>query len=77
QTNNDDIKDLNANEFGTQPLGPILLGYRDNLSNDFKTWIKPHVQASFYALRHHKVPVKYTNIFLMKAVSLILLGASV
>ena len=39
--------------------------------------MKPHIQAAFVALRRHKVPVTYTNIYLMKTVNLILCGEAI
>jgi len=74
---NSEVNDDNAIEFGTQSVGPILLGYGGKLSPDLISWIKPHIVASFAALRRHKVKVSYTNIFLMKATSLILLGQAI
>jgi hypothetical protein len=71
------ITDLNAMEFGCQPLGPILTGYGTNLSPEFKKWLRPHIDAALIAMRKHKVPVTYTNIYLMKAVDFILLGAAI
>lgn len=74
---NAEVNDANAIEFGTQAVGPILLDYSNKLSPDLIAWLKPHIVASFAALRRHKVPVSYTNIFLMKATSLLLLGQAI
>ncbi|MDR3708410.1 MAG: hypothetical protein P4L33_08915 [Capsulimonadaceae bacterium] len=74
QIGHPEIKDDNAIEFGTQAIGPILLGYRDKLSPEIMTYLRPHVDAAFVALDRHKVRVSYTNIFLMKLTSLILMG---
>jgi hypothetical protein len=72
-----EIKDANAIEFTMQPVGPILKGYGAKLSPEFKAWLRPRVSAAFTAMRHHKVPVSYTNIFLMKTVNLVLAGEAV
>lgn len=77
QINGDTVKDKNSIEFGTEAIGPLLLGYGGNLSGGFKEWLKPHIVASFNALRKHKVPVSYTNIYLMKTTNLILMGMAV
>ena len=74
QLNNDDIKDDNAIEFGTQAFGPLLAKYGSNLSPAFKKTLTSHLAASIAAIRRHKVKVTYTNIFLMKTVNMILLG---
>jgi hypothetical protein len=77
QIKSTEITDLNAMEFGCQPLGPILTGYGTNLSPEFKKWLRPHIDAVLIAMRKHNVPVTYTNIYLMKAVDFILLGAAI
>lgn len=71
------IVDLNAMEFGCQPIGPLLTGYGNNLSPELKQWLRPHIDAVLLAMRKHKVPVTYTNIYLMRAVDFILLGATI
>jgi hypothetical protein len=68
------ISDFNAIEFGSLPMGPMLLKYRDRLSPQFLQWLKPHLQASLAALKQHRVKTAYTNICLMNAVNLMLLG---
>jgi len=73
-----DVKDENAVEFGTQALGPIWLHYGARLSAAFKKEMVPHFEASFAALRRREFRnPSYTNIFLMKAVNLILMGEAV
>ncbi len=73
-----DVKDENAIEFGTQALGPIWLHYGARLSAAFKKEMLPHFEASFAALRRREFRnPSYTNIFLMKAVNLILMGEAV
>jgi hypothetical protein len=74
QLNADDVHDANAIEFGTQSWGPILLGHGDRLSSDFKKEMTLHIRAAFAALERHKVPVSYTNIYLMNTVNTILLA---
>jgi hypothetical protein len=69
--------DPNAIEFAMQAVGPVLKGYPGKLSAEFKEWLRPHVIAAFTGMRNHKVPVSYTNIFLMKTVNLILNGEAI
>ena len=71
ETANRDISDLNAIEFGTESMGPILLHYQDKLPAGFVDEMLPHLRAAFFALDHHDVKVSYTNIFLMKTVNMI------
>jgi len=69
------IQDDNADTFCPQALGPILLLYGDQLSPQFKKEIGPHLGAALAALRRRQLRTPaYTNIFLMRAVNLILLG---
>jgi hypothetical protein len=73
-----EVQDENAVEFGTQALGPIWLHYGARLSSAFKREMLPHFEASFAALRRRQFRnPSYTNIFLMKAVNLILMGEAV
>lgn len=72
-----EIRDANSIEFCTQPMGPVLKGYGKLLAPGFKERIAPHLGAAFAAIRRHNVPVTYTNIFLMKAVNLILAGEAI
>lgn len=74
QVGHPEISDKNAIEFTMQAVGPILLQYGDKLSEPFKQELLGHVHAAFAAMRRHKVPVSYTNIFLMKTVNMILSG---
>jgi hypothetical protein len=77
QVGHPEIVDDNSIEFCVQALGPIWYLYGDRLSNQFKEEMLPHIRAAFAAIRRHNVPVGYTNMFLMKAVNLILLGEAV
>ncbi len=77
QVGHPEIKDANAIEFTAQPLGPLLLHYGAKLSPEVRTELERHVHAAFAALARHKVKVSYTNIYLMKTVSLILMGEAV
>jgi len=77
QLNNDDIKDDNAIEFGTQAIGPLFAKYGSSLSPAFKKSFPAHITAAIAAIKRHKVKITYTNIFLMKTVNLILLGEAV
>jgi hypothetical protein len=68
------VTDFNAIEFGSLPMGPLLLKYRDQLSPEFLEWLKPHLKASLVALKQHRVATSYTNIWIMNAVNLMLMG---
>jgi hypothetical protein len=72
-----EIDDPNATEFTLQPLGPILALHKDALSEPLRRSIAHHARAAFVAMEHHEVSVDYTNIFLMRAVALILLGEQI
>ncbi|MGN6370311.1 MAG: hypothetical protein ACTHN5_18810 [Phycisphaerae bacterium] len=74
QLDNPAIKDPNAVEFTAKPLAPIFLLYGDKLSDQFKHDATRHLQAAAQAILHHKVPLDYTNIFLMKCANLYSLG---
>ncbi|HUB23955.1 MAG TPA: hypothetical protein VL992_00900 [Tepidisphaeraceae bacterium] len=68
------ITDLNAIDFNTLGLGPILLRYGDRLSPEFKADFAPHLSAALAGLHNHLVNVSYTNIWLMNCVCQMLLG---
>ena len=65
---------VNAIEFGSLPMGPLLLRFADHLSPQFSEFMKPHLIASIASLRAHRVKTSYTNICLMNGVNLILMG---
>jgi hypothetical protein len=77
ETANREISDMNAIEFGTQSMGPLLLHYKDKLPADFVDALLPHLRAAFIAMEHHDVKVSYTNIFLMKTVNMILIAEAI
>src|SRR5581483_1885277 len=77
QVGHPEINDANAIEFACQSVGPMLLHYGHSLSPAFRQEMRPHIRAAFTAMRNHKVPVSYTNIFLMKTVNLMLMGESI
>jgi hypothetical protein len=77
QTADRDISDLNAIEFCTQAMGPLLLHYKDKLPPGFVAEMLPHLRAAFAALDRHDVKVSYTNIFLMKTVNMILIARAI
>jgi hypothetical protein len=77
QVGHAEIKDANAIEFTAQPLGAMLIHYGDRLSPAVREELVRHAQAALAALRRHNVKVSYTNIYLMKTVSLILIGEAV
>lgn len=70
-------EDKNAIEFTCLPMGAVMTRYRDRLSPSFVDEITPHLRAALAAIRRHKVPVSYTNIYLMKISNLLLLGETV
>jgi hypothetical protein len=77
QEGHPEIKDPNAIEFTMQPVGVILLRHGGKLSGSFKQDAEPHVRAAITAIRRHKVPASYSNIYLMKLVNLLLLGQAI
>jgi hypothetical protein len=77
QINHPEIQDANSIEFAMQAIGPLLKHYGSRLSPEFRKELERHAQAGFACMRRHKVPVSYTNIFLMKTVNLILMGEAV
>ena len=74
QQNHPEIVDPNAVEFTMLPLGPLFLNYSSGFPADFQTSALSHLQAALVAVTRHQVSVTYTNIFLMRATNLILLG---
>ena len=77
QEGHPEIKDPNAIEFTMQPVGVIWLRHSGRLSAAFKQEAEPHLRAAITAIHRHNVPVKYSNIYLMKLVNLLLLGQAV
>jgi hypothetical protein len=71
------MSDANSIEFTFSSIGPILLGYGDKLSPEFRKELVPHVAAAIEAMYRHKVPVSYSNIYLMKTENLLLLGEAI
>lgn len=74
RTGDPHVTDKNAVEFGSLSLGPIFLGFGNKLSPSFKALAQPHLRAALTALRNRNIRVTYTNIYLMNAVGLMLLG---
>jgi hypothetical protein len=74
--NSNAVHDDNANDFVAQALAPIWLHYRDRFSADFQSEMLNHMHAVLRALYRQEVSIGYTNIYLRKAVSEILLGES-
>jgi len=68
------VTDANAIEFSAQALGPILNQKEHPLSQQFLDSFRPRIALAVEGVRNHRVPVTYTNIFLMKTVNLILIG---
>jgi len=78
QMGHPEISDLNSDEFTSQALGPILTLFGDKFSPEFTQEIHKHAKAFFAAMnrRNFKTPA-YTNIYLMRATNMILLGEAV
>ena len=74
QQGHPEIKDPNAIEFTMQPVSVILLRHGGKLSESFKQDAPPHVRAAIAAIHRHNVPLRYSNIYLMKLANLLLLG---
>lgn len=68
------IRDENSIAFVMAPIGPILLGYGDRLSDGFKKRLEPHLRPAIEALRHRNARVSYTNIYLMQMTDIMLIG---
>ena len=77
QQGHPEIKDPNAIEFTMLPVGEILLRHGDKLSPEFRRAALPHVRAALVAIKRHRVPVGYSNIYLMKLVNQLLLGQAI
>jgi hypothetical protein len=71
------VTDRNAIEFGMQAVGPLYLAFGDRLSAGFKERMAPHLMAALAGLHGHKVPVSYTNIFLMNLTGGMLIGQAI
>jgi hypothetical protein len=74
RANDPSISDANAIEFTLHPIGPLLVRFGARLRPECRKYLEPHLRAGIAALRRHKVGVRYTNIFLMKCINLVLLG---
>jgi hypothetical protein len=68
------ITDYNAAPFFAQGLGAVLAGYSNRLSPGYVAAIRPKVAALAFALERHPVAVSYTNIYLARAIDLLILG---
>jgi hypothetical protein len=68
------IQDGNCIDFGTQAWGPILIQFGNKRPPGFKAKMLLISEAAIKALQRHQVPVSYTNIYLMNAINLLLLG---
>jgi hypothetical protein len=78
QENKPGVVDANAVEFSAQALGPIWFGYGNKLSATFKAAALPHLRALLVALRRRNFrDPAYTNIYLMRSESLILIAEAI
>ncbi len=74
QENHPEINDKNADQFCLLPVGAIFTRFSGQFSQKFLSEAEPHLRAGVIALQRRKVGPPYTNIFLMKMGSLVLLG---
>jgi len=68
------VHDPNAIAFAAEPIGPILVGFADRLDPATRDALRARIPAFVAALRRRDAPVSYTNIFLLSATALALLG---
>jgi hypothetical protein len=66
--------DPNAVEFSMQYASLTWALYRERLSEKARDALESEIRYSIAGIRHHRVPVSYTNIFLMKAANCIFIG---
>ncbi|MCE0499117.1 MAG: hypothetical protein LV481_14345 [Methylacidiphilales bacterium] len=66
--------DLNAVEFTMQKATLLWNLYRDNLSPQSRNLLSVLINLSVEGINRHKVPVEYTNIFVMKTWNSIAIG---
>jgi hypothetical protein len=71
------VDDSNAIEFVTQSWGPLLLGFAEKLPSELRERLSRQAKAALPALGGHNPPVSYTNIYLMNAVNMFLIGQAV
>jgi hypothetical protein len=74
--NSSAVTDPNTDVFTSQALGPIWLHYGQLFPASFQAQMRTHLQATTSALVRRKAGVSYTNIYLMDAISLLLIGQS-
>ncbi len=74
QEGHPEIKDGNSVDFTMLPFAQIMLRFSDRLSPEFKKEALPHLKAAIAGVRFRNASVVYTNIYLMQAASLLLLG---
>ena len=66
--------DRNAVEFSMQNASLAWMLYRNRLSEKARAQLESEIRYAIEGIRRHKVPVAYTNIFLMKAANCIFIG---
>jgi hypothetical protein len=77
RTTDSGITDLNAAPFFGQGLAAVLSGYGGRLPTTYVAGLRPKIEALAQAIVHQPVAVTYTNIYLTRAVDLILLGHAI
>lgn len=75
-SNSEAIEDPNETVFVAQAAGVLFAGHRSKLSPGFVDEMRPHVHALIQALNDRDVSIDYTNIYLGKNVSLLLLATA-
>ena len=68
------IADANATEFGVESWGPILLRFSDRLDGRTNEALRTAARRALTGLRSRSVSIYYTNIALMQAVDVLLIG---
>ncbi|MGZ3542809.1 MAG: hypothetical protein ACXVAF_16705 [Vulcanimicrobiaceae bacterium] len=68
------VNDANATAFSAESWGPILLRYANRLDPGTREALRSSARRALTALRARSVSLDYTNIALMQAVDVLLLG---
>jgi hypothetical protein len=71
------VHDDNSVAFTAEPLGPLLELYGDRLGHGTRDLLVDRAQGMFAELDRHTVKISYTNIFIMQATDLVMLGEAV
>ena len=77
QEGNAAVNDGNSVDFTMLPFAQIMVRFGNQLSPEFKQEALPHLKAAIAGIRFRNAAVAYTNIYLMQAASLLLLGEAI